>query len=254
MIVDPIVSAVAGDSHKAAEVRRSLQPVVDLAGKLDAAMVGISHFSKGTAGHDPLERVTGSNAFAHFPASSWLRQRSRTATNPTQQPGAFWSGTKSNIGPDGGGYDYSLEQREVPKYPALFASCVLWGEGIEGTAKQLLATAEADTDPDEQSEHKNAEDWLHDMLNETAGMQAGEVIKTAKANGYAERTIYRVKNRLRLVVKTTGFGKERVSMWSLPITATLPITASITAITANPESGNNGSNGGSNDENGALVV
>lgn len=30
LILDPIVSAVAGDSHKGAEVRRSLQPVVTL--------------------------------------------------------------------------------------------------------------------------------------------------------------------------------------------------------------------------------
>ena len=37
LIVDPIVSAVAGDSHKNAEVRRSLQPLVDLATELDVA-------------------------------------------------------------------------------------------------------------------------------------------------------------------------------------------------------------------------
>jgi putative DNA primase/helicase len=253
MVVDPIVSAVAGDSHKAAEVRRSLQPVVDLAVKLDAAMVGISHFSKGTAGNDPLERVTGSNAFGALPRIVMATAKVRDGDEPDAATRRILVRTKSNIGLDGGGYNYSLEPQAVPKYPGMFAACVLWGEGIEGTAKQLLATAEADTDPDEQSEHKNAEDWLRDMLNETAGMPAGEVIKTAKANGYAERTIYRVKNRLRLVVKATGFGKERVSMWSLPITATPPITASITAITANPESGNNGSNGGSNDANGPIV-
>src|SRR5688572_410797 len=31
LVVDPIVSAVSGDSHKNAEVRRGLQPLVDLA-------------------------------------------------------------------------------------------------------------------------------------------------------------------------------------------------------------------------------
>jgi putative DNA primase/helicase len=43
LIVDPIVSAVAGDSHKGAEVRRSLQPVVDLAHQLGCAVLGITH-------------------------------------------------------------------------------------------------------------------------------------------------------------------------------------------------------------------
>jgi putative DNA primase/helicase len=32
LIIDPIVSAIAGDSHKNAEVRRGLQPLADLAG------------------------------------------------------------------------------------------------------------------------------------------------------------------------------------------------------------------------------
>ena len=63
LIVDPVVNAVAGDSHKNGEVRRALQPLVDFGEKLDCAVLGISHFSKGTGGRDPLERVTGSLAF-----------------------------------------------------------------------------------------------------------------------------------------------------------------------------------------------
>lgn len=64
LIVDPIVSAVAGDSHRNAEVRRDLQPVVDLAQRLGCAVLGITHFTKGTTGRDPVERITGSLAFA----------------------------------------------------------------------------------------------------------------------------------------------------------------------------------------------
>jgi putative DNA primase/helicase len=63
LIVDPVVSAVSGDSHKNAETRRSLQPLVDLATKLHCAVLGISHFTKGTSGREPIERVTGSLAF-----------------------------------------------------------------------------------------------------------------------------------------------------------------------------------------------
>ena len=50
VIVDPVVSAVAGDSHKNAETRRGLQPLVDLCRKIDAALIGITHFTKGTSG------------------------------------------------------------------------------------------------------------------------------------------------------------------------------------------------------------
>ena len=60
ILVDPVVSAVAGDSHKNTEVRRGLQPLVDFAAAAGAALLGITHFSKGGQGMDPAQRVTGS--------------------------------------------------------------------------------------------------------------------------------------------------------------------------------------------------
>lgn len=63
LIVDPVISAVQGDSHKNAETRRALQPLVDFGRDTGAAVLGISHFSKGTSCRDPLERLSGSLAF-----------------------------------------------------------------------------------------------------------------------------------------------------------------------------------------------
>jgi AAA domain len=58
IIIDPIVSAITGDSHKASEVRRGLQPLIDLAGEIGAALLSITHFVKGSA-----DRFGGSVAF-----------------------------------------------------------------------------------------------------------------------------------------------------------------------------------------------
>lgn len=63
IIIDPIVSATSADSHKNSETRRGLQPLVDMAAKLDAALLGITHFTKGSEGRSPIDRVTGSVAF-----------------------------------------------------------------------------------------------------------------------------------------------------------------------------------------------
>jgi putative DNA primase/helicase len=63
VIIDPIVAAVAGDSHKASEVRRALYPFVVFAEKVGTAILGISHFAKGSQGKSPLERLLGSEAF-----------------------------------------------------------------------------------------------------------------------------------------------------------------------------------------------
>lgn len=60
LVIDPVVSAVTGDSHKNTEVRRALQPLVDLAAACDCAVLGITHFAKGGQGTDPAQRVVGS--------------------------------------------------------------------------------------------------------------------------------------------------------------------------------------------------
>ena len=63
LILDPVVAAVTGDSHKNTETRRGLQPVVGLAAELGCAVLGITHLSKNSSGREPLDRVTGSVAF-----------------------------------------------------------------------------------------------------------------------------------------------------------------------------------------------
>ena len=44
VLIDPIVSASLADSHKNAETRRGLQPLVDLAVELNLVLIGITHF------------------------------------------------------------------------------------------------------------------------------------------------------------------------------------------------------------------
>lgn len=77
IIVDPIVSAVLGDSHKNAEVRRGLQPLVDMAADHRCALLGITHFTKGTSALDPVERVTGSLAFGALARSACCSECTR---------------------------------------------------------------------------------------------------------------------------------------------------------------------------------
>ena len=57
LIIDPLVAAVKGDSHKNNETRNSLQPLIDFAEQTGCAIVGITHLTKGTLGKDPLERI-----------------------------------------------------------------------------------------------------------------------------------------------------------------------------------------------------
>lgn len=148
LVIDPLVSAIAGDSHKNAEVRRALQPLVELAQVRGVAVYGISHFSKGTQGRDPTERVTGSLAFGAL-----ARVVMATAKLPEHEGcGRILVRVKSNLGPDSGGFGYDLEEVELDAYPGVRATRVLWGAALEGTARDLLGRADAQEDDQEGEE------------------------------------------------------------------------------------------------------
>jgi hypothetical protein len=108
VIVDPIVSAVRGDSNGSSDVRRSRQPLVDMAMRRGCAVLGITHFSKGTAGRDPVERVTGSIAFGAL-----ARVVLAVGKMPDDQGGhRFLTIAKSNLGSDSGAFSYYVDVTE----------------------------------------------------------------------------------------------------------------------------------------------
>ena len=208
LIVDPVVSAVASDSHKNAEVRRALQPLCDLAVEHGCAVLGISHFTKGTAGRSPLERVTGSLAFGALPRV--VMAAAKLPDDGENRGGRVFARVKSNIGPDDGGFKYDLHQTELADYK-IEATEVLWGEALEGDARELLA--EADATDDDRSATDEAIDFLRDALAGGA-MKASEVQKEAKQAGISDKSLRRAREKLGIRPRKASFqGGWR---WMLP--------------------------------------
>jgi hypothetical protein len=206
VVVDPIVSAVAGDSHKNAEVRRALAPMVELAHQRRCAVLGVTHFSKGTSGRDPVERITGSLAFAAL-ARLVMVTAKQDADGEREQRHLLLR-AKSNIGPDGDGFVYELHQGELPFFPGVSASSVIWGKAICGAARELLTEAEQrDDDPG-----NDAASFLRDLL--AYGPVAAKVIyKEAESAGYSRDTMKRAKSRMG--VKTVKQGMQGGWVWRL---------------------------------------
>jgi putative DNA primase/helicase len=231
LIVDPVVSAVAGDSHKNTEVRRALQPLVDLAAATGAAVLGISHFSKGGQGIDPTQRVIGSVAFG---AVARVVMVAAKVKGEDGEPKRILARSKSNIGPDEGGFEYHLEQVDVQ--PGIEASRVLWGKSVEGTARELL------TDPDdEQAGEGSARDTAAEFLQQVLG---ADVVPTktveaeARSAGIAWRTVRRAADKLG-VRKRKG-GMDSGWYWSLPNLATkAPNLSNVSEWTASASSVDN---------------
>jgi putative DNA primase/helicase len=194
IIVDPIVSATAADSHKNSETRRGLQPLVDMAAKLDAALLGITHFTKGSEGRSPIDRVTGSVAFGALARVVMVAAKQQDGDDGKSAPRVLMR-AKSNIGPDEGGFAYSLELVPMFERPDIVASVVSWGESVDGNAREILAEAEEVPDKEAAGALQEATDFLLDLLTD-GPKTAKEVRAAARDAGHSPRTIDRAKSKL----------------------------------------------------------
>ncbi len=194
MILDPVLSAVGGDSHKAAETRRGLQAVVDMAAARNVAILGISHFRKGGKATDPAERVIGSQAFVALARMVLIASKVEDPDDPKNQK-RIVARAKSNISPDDGGFLFHLEQSQVKK--GIWAQGISWGCAITGSALALLNDAEGVESKidEEKSARDNAADFLCEALKDGA-RPSKEIDAEAKEAGISNASLRRARGKL----------------------------------------------------------
>ena len=73
---------------------------------MKCAVIGITHFTKGTIGKDPIDRVTGSLAFAAV----------------ARDPERMFIMVKNNLAPPCAGYGYSIIGAPLTERPDIIAS------------------------------------------------------------------------------------------------------------------------------------
>lgn len=196
IIVDPVVSAIHGDSHKNAEVRRGLQPLVDLGATTGACVVGVSHFNKATIGSNPIDLISGSIAFS---AVARVVLGAAKLVEPDSEHGhtRIFCRIKSNIGPDEDGIGYDLKMEPVEGFDGLEASTVLWGQHVTGHSRKLLATSQNDeiAATKRSSRVNEAEEFLEKILSDGPKSQKS-IEEAAEGVGIAKRTLDRAKKTL----------------------------------------------------------
>ncbi|EPF9793435.1 AAA family ATPase [Pseudomonas aeruginosa] len=209
LMLDPVVSAIKGDMHKANEVRRGLQCVVDFAEAHACAVVGVSHFAKGTAGGSPAERVVGSQAF------SALARTVLVAAKQEDSDLRVLARAKSNISVDEGGVSYTIEPATIEtEHGPIETTRVLWGDKLEGTARDILGDVE-ESGEQEDHDQDDPSDCLYRILKDNP-LESNEAKALMKRNGYTEKQIRRAREKLSVVVARTGNKRDVKSYWSLP--------------------------------------
>jgi putative DNA primase/helicase len=206
IVVDPIVAVAKGDSHKNAETRRDLQPLVDLAERTHAAVLGVHHLTKRSEGADPVDRVSGSLAFGAGPRVVIL---SALDTKTTCEPRGILMRAKNNIGPSHGGFEFSAETRPLSEHPGIAAQRILWGAYANESARDILARLEGGAE----AGMRKAAAFLHDALKGGARM-AAEVIAEGEAVGLRKRALQRALKALGGWSEKHSFGTGWI--WELP--------------------------------------
>jgi putative DNA primase/helicase len=206
LLIDPIVSAVAGDMHRANDVRRSLQAVVDFAEAHGCAVIGITHFAKGGAGKTPQDRVIGSQAFGA------LARMVLVTAKEEESRRRVLARAKSNIAPDDGGVAYALDLITIEG--GIEATHAVWEGVIEGTAREILGGVEMDDDGDNSTRDELAR-MLVDILKDAGGRMATKQLQAeVRDAGHSWDAAKRLK-------KSLGIESVKLSMggawlWCLP--------------------------------------
>ena len=208
IILDPVMSAVEGDAHKAADTRRGLQPVVDMAAESGTAVLGVTHFGKNTSGRDTSERVIGSQAFVAL-----ARLVMATAKPADDGQPRRLVRSKSNIGPDDGGFEYELIQVALLDRPDVFGQRVMFGQQLDGTARELLSEIEGELAGNDAPARDAAADWLRQVL---AGGPAAktEISRLADHEGHKQKTVRNAAKQLGVKARKNGMAGGW--FWELP--------------------------------------
>lgn len=207
IIIDPIVSLVNGDTSDNAKVRQALEPIVNLAMKTNVSVLGITHFSKGTAGNKTAHRVMGAQAFTAIARMVWV------ASKKDGENDGILAIAKTNITTDDKGVKYSLKSVEVDQ--GIFSTKIEWGEVVKGSSNELIA--EYDKPKEFDNVLDEAKDFLCCLLTDNERMTFKDIESKAKEQGISRRTLERAKTDLGIKSKLVYETKGRAWYWILPI-------------------------------------
>jgi putative DNA primase/helicase len=203
LVLDPLVAVIgAADSHKNSETRAALAPLAAMAKATGIAILGIHHLSKGTAGRDPTERLSGSLAFGAVARVVLIAAQAQGADGAAGERVLMRS--KSNIGPDNGGFRYEIVERPIPTDPTIASTAVRWGDRIDGRARDVLADAEGhDGEAGGGSALNDAAAFLRDTLS--GGPVAVPAIRAAATDaGLSWATVRRAKDTVEVEARKSG--------------------------------------------------
>jgi hypothetical protein len=222
VVLDPLSAFVdlgrSANEHGEIAIRQVLLPFHDLALSEGITVIGVRHSRKGNPGDNPLDMVMGSKAWVAAARGLLLFAPDREYEN---RPGGLIF-SRGNLAAPSNGLRYRLDQVPVVYDEAVIRPAT--GELVtEGLANLFVPEGETKVSLDEAlgpksqaTERVDAEGFLLDQLADGEEHLLTGILQAAEDEGIAERTLHRARQKLRILVRTEGFGKTRRSWWKLP--------------------------------------
>lgn len=211
VLLDPLLSRLdsALDTHKDAEVRQALEPLVAVADRTRTVVLGFIHVNKSTS-TDPLTMLMGSRAF-----TAVARAVLFVMTDPTDEQTRLLGQAKNNLGrmdlPTLAFRIVDAHVADTPEGPVSTGKLEWTGESSMSIRDAIDASAQASGDKTAVSE---AMDWLDDFLHSENGQADSGVIKRkGAAAGHSTSALQKARQKLKVNTITAGF--PRRTSWCL---------------------------------------
>jgi 5S rRNA maturation endonuclease (ribonuclease M5) len=215
VVIDPVMSTIGEkiDTHITRDVRLVLDPLVRMADRTGAVVLGIAHFNKGT-GTDAATLLSGSHAFRDVPRSlfGFARDDAEGIRVMTQ--------VKNSLGRDdlpSLSYTITTEVIDTPKGIAETGKFTFMGESDRSVADVLR---DGRVDHDDRQDRREIDEWLSEYLEKSEDNSADskEVIRVGKGLGYTEDQIKKARRRIKAHSQRHGFGPGSSVVWSINAT------------------------------------
>ena len=211
LLLDPLMSRLGDlDTHRDAEVRQALEPLVAIADRTGMAVLGVIHHNK-SGSTDPLQLVMGSKAFTAVARSVHTVVPDPDDESDTRR---LFGTPKNNLGRA----DLPTLSFAVVSHPidtdegTAWTGRLEWGEEMAGSIGDAMRRA-ADT-PDDKSAASEAGDWLTDHLAIQGGTDDSASIKRAgQKAGHSPDALKRARRRIGATLTSEGF--PRRTFWTL---------------------------------------
>lgn len=191
------------DAFKGHEVQQAMGRFRELAKRFNCAVLVLRHLTKSNR-ERALYRGQGSISI-----SGLARVVITVGVVPNEPELRAFAVTKINVAKPPKAMTFSIE--ELPDtVKSQGRSKFVWGDFVDLTSEDLVSAPEKEAT----NERDDAKKFLRETLAE-GPIEISKLERMAEARSISKRTLYRASDALGLKKKSSGFGKERRSTWSL---------------------------------------